>query len=225
MRIKVAQQIQEGEEVPKVGRTSSRSKREKILASATEHFGHDGYEDTKWADIATDVGLGSTALYHYFESKLHCLFDIMSDTIHGFRTAFDDITSSESSFADAYLALWENYFDLTDAEVYRFRVLVAEQGRLSQARSSEREEKSRQVARQRMRDLERAWDAFLAKAMENAEIPQANRRLMTLAILGLYNSVWDWYRPGGSINLVAVKHFYVPRLLALVGLDPQLANR
>ena len=49
------------------------TKRDEILAAATERFGRDGYEDTKWADIAADVGVGPTALYHYFESKQHCL--------------------------------------------------------------------------------------------------------------------------------------------------------
>jgi AcrR family transcriptional regulator len=42
--------------------TSSRSKREAILASATTYFGKEGYEDSKWADVAKAVGVGSTAL-------------------------------------------------------------------------------------------------------------------------------------------------------------------
>ena len=32
----------------------------------------------KWAKIADEVGIGQTALYHYFESKAHCLLTIMS---------------------------------------------------------------------------------------------------------------------------------------------------
>jgi len=38
-------------------------KRREILAAATARFGRDGYENTKWADIAADVGVGPTALY------------------------------------------------------------------------------------------------------------------------------------------------------------------
>ena len=45
-----------------------RSKRQEVLIAATERFGRDGYEHTKWADIAADIGVGATALYHYFES-------------------------------------------------------------------------------------------------------------------------------------------------------------
>jgi Transcriptional regulator len=48
-------------------RKSPRGKREDILAVATTLFGRDGYEDSKWADVASAVGIGSTALYHYFD--------------------------------------------------------------------------------------------------------------------------------------------------------------
>ena len=68
------------------------SKRDEILAAATERFGRDGYEDTKWADIAADVGVGPTALYHYFESKQHCLYVIMDEAIEGFRSRFEVLT-------------------------------------------------------------------------------------------------------------------------------------
>ncbi len=55
-----------------------RSKRALILTAAIDSFGQDGYEHTKWAKIADEVGIGQTALYHYFESKVHCLLTIMS---------------------------------------------------------------------------------------------------------------------------------------------------
>ncbi len=64
-----------------------------ILEVATQYFGEHGYEDTKWADVAAAVGIGSTALYHYFESKLHCLYVIMADTLEWFQSEFDRITS------------------------------------------------------------------------------------------------------------------------------------
>ena len=49
-----------------------------------------------------------------------------------------------------------------------------------------------------MRDLEFAWATFLTRGMEQGAIPQADPRLLARAVLGLYNSVWHWYRPKGS---------------------------
>jgi hypothetical protein len=55
--------------------------------------------------------------------------------------------------------------------------------------------------------------------MEQGAIPQADPRLLTRAILGLYNSVFHWYRPrGGSLSLEAVRDFFVARCLAVAGL-------
>ncbi len=200
--------------------TSSRSKRDDILAAAADHFGRQGYEDTKWADIAADVGVGSTALYHYFESKLHCLFEIMLDTLLSFRTTFDETTQAHERFEDGLVAVMRANFDLTDAEVARCRVLVAEQGRLSQPRSTEREEEARQRARSRVREMEIAWSNYLSRGMATGAIPEADPQLLTRAVLGLYNSVWHWYRPRGTLSLADVEAFYIPRMLTIVGLEP-----
>ena len=74
------------------GAPSSRSKRAAILETATELFGREGYEDSKWADVAKSVGIGSTALYHYFESKLHCLYEIMAEALEAEVERFERIT-------------------------------------------------------------------------------------------------------------------------------------
>jgi AcrR family transcriptional regulator len=204
--------------------SSSRSKREDILASAAEHFGRQGYEDTKWADIAADVGVGSTALYHYFESKLHCLFEILSDTLEWFSASFDEATQGHERFEDGVVALLHANFDLTEAQVSRCRVLVAEQGRLGQPRRTEREEEARARARALVREREMAWSNYLSRGMATGAIPEANTQLLTRAVLGLYTSVWHWYHPRGTLSLADVEAFYVPRMLALIGLDPSLAR-
>jgi AcrR family transcriptional regulator len=200
--------------------TSSRSKREDILRVAAEHFARQGYEDTKWADIAADVGVGSTALYHYFESKLHCLFEIESDALLSFRTIFEEVTQSHERFEDGFVALLQANFQLTESETNRCRVLVSEQGRLGQVRTAEREEEARQRARSLTRELELLWSNYLSRGMATGAIPEANPQLLTNAVLGLYNSVWHWYRPRGTLSLDDVAAFYVPRLLLIAGFEP-----
>ena len=196
---------------------SSRSKRAEILATATEYFGQHGYEHTKWADIASAVGVGSTALYHYFESKLHCLYEIQADAVQANRDDFDRIVAEHEDFSEALTAVLNGAFDLTELEVLRNRVLVAEQNLVGVQRTSPREEEARRLARSRIRDLEFAWATLLTRGMEQGAIPQADPRLLARAILGLYTSVWHWYRPKGSMSLEEVRDFYVPRCLAIAG--------
>jgi TetR/AcrR family transcriptional regulator, cholesterol catabolism regulator len=202
------------------------AKRDEILAAATERFGRDGYEDTKWADIAADVGVGPTALYHYFESKQHCLYVIMDLAIESFRARFETLTAGEDTDPlDALARVMADTFDVAQLDVQRNRVLVAEQGMLSGHNSSPREEEARQAARARTRDLEFAWATFLARAMQQGAIPESDPRLMTRAILGLYNSIWHWYRPNGIVALDRVAEFFTERSLALLGIAPDAVAR
>jgi TetR/AcrR family transcriptional regulator, cholesterol catabolism regulator len=201
------------------------AKRAEILAAATQRFGRDGYEDTKWADIAADVGVGPTALYHYFESKQHCLYVIMDLTIESFRSRFEDLTADESvDPVQALIAVIEDCFDVAEHEVQRNRVLVAEQGLLAGRSTSPREEEARRAARARTRDLEFAWATFLARAMQRGAIPKSDPQLLTRAILGLYNSVWHWYRPDGIMALDRIAAFFTDRTLALLGVAPAAAG-
>ena len=195
-----------------------------ILDAATERFGTDGYDDTKWADIAADVGVGPTALYHYFESKQHCLFVILELALEDFRSRFERFTADNPRHLDALVAVLRECFRLSDQEVLRNRVLVAEQGLLARERESPREEEARQAVRARIRDLEFAWGTFLARAMEQGVIPQNDPQLLTRAILGLYNSIWLWYRPSGIVALHEVAEFYTARILAVVGLSAEVAG-
>ena len=203
---------------------SSRSKREEILRTATAYFGENGYEATKLADVAAAVGIGSTALYHYFESKLHCLYVIMADALEFFRSEFDRHTSAHDDYLDALLAVLAGAYDLSDQDILRNRVLVAEQGLVGVPRTSPREEEARTLARAGIRDVEFAWATFLVRGMEQGIVPEADPRLLTRALLGLYNSIWHWYRPRGSSSLEEVKEFFLRRQLAVLGLPPELAD-
>ena len=179
-------------------------KKEQILEVAVDSFGRYGYEDTKWADVAAAVDIGSTALYHYFESKQHCLYEIMAQAVADFRERFDRITSEHDDWNEALVALLVDSFDLTEQEVLRQRVMVAEFGRVGIQRSLPREEAARSSARAQTRELEFAWGTFLARGMQQGLLPESDPRLLTRAVLGVYNSVWHWYRPGGTLDLADV---------------------
>jgi hypothetical protein len=59
--------------------------------------------------------------------------------------------------------------------------------------------------------------------MQEGALQTTDPQLLARTLLGLYNSVWSWYRPGGALGLGDVGRFFVSRELALLGCDPQLA--
>jgi AcrR family transcriptional regulator len=203
---------------------SSRSKRDRIIAVATTNFGRDGYEYSKWADVAAEVGIGSTALYHYFESKLHCLYVIMAEALEAQLNAFERITKERDSYLVALVEVLADAYALTEQEVLRNRLLVSEQSLVGVHRKLPREEEARQLARARTHDLELAWATFLARGMEQQALPEADVTLLTRAVLGLHNSVWHWYRSGGPLALGEVSDFFVRRCLGVMGLPVSVAD-
>ena len=148
----------------------------------------------------------------------------MAEALDAEVERFERITGEHEDFAEALEAVLQAAFDLSEREVLRNRLLVSEQVLVGVHRTSAREEEARQLARERTRDLEFKWAAFLTRGMEQGAIPEAEPRLLARAILGLYNSVFHWYRPRAGLALSEVADFYVPRCLAVAGLPLQGPN-
>jgi AcrR family transcriptional regulator len=204
-------------------RSRDEGRRAEILDAAIDRFGRNGYESTKWAEIANDVGIGPTALYHYFDSKQHCLYVILAEALGELHDRFDSITVAHADPRDALRAVCADCFALSEREVLRNRVLVAEQALLSGTSSSQREEQARVAGRERTRALELAWARFLADAMRKGAIPERNPRMLARAVLGLYNSIWHWYRPDQTLLLPTLAEFFGARMLAVAGVTPDAA--
>jgi AcrR family transcriptional regulator len=208
---------------PRSSRPKPGAKKGHIIDVATDYFGRFGFEETKWADVAAAVGIGSTALYHYFESKQHCLYEIMIRTTAEARERLDRIVAEHPNWTEALVALLVDGFQLTEADVLRRRVLLAEHGRVARRRDLPREEAAREAARAGKRDLELAWRDFLARGMQQGLLPESDPQLLARALIGLYNSVWSWYRSSGPLTLADAGRFFVSRELALLGIGPDLA--
>lgn len=195
---------------------SSRSKFRPLLEAATRHFGVRGFETAKWSDVAADVGIGPTALYHYFQSKTECLFALIvvqfEEAEARFKAAVEGV---DDPYEQIRRAIGSN-FDLTEIEVLRSRIVVSERNRLSEASKTGREEDMRRLARDWARRTELSWSAFLRGHMEAGAIPYQDDLLLSRAVLGLASSAYSWYRPDGAIPIERVKAFYVEAAMKII---------
>jgi AcrR family transcriptional regulator len=194
-----------------------RSKRTRILAAAIDSFGKDGYEHTKWAKIADEVGIGQTALYHYFESKAHCLLTIMSLELTRSLERFREVTADVTPATKALEAAIAAAYDVTPREVLQMRILQSHMDLLATPRPSEREEAERQRARGLVRDIENEWTALLDRGMKTGDFPKRDPHAMATVVLALVVSVWRWYRPGGPMTLDQVRELISGVCLRAVG--------
>lgn len=179
--------------VQKKGR-GGRSKKEAILDAAVSAFGEFGYETTKWSIVADRVGIGQTALYHYFESKAHCLLTIMRLQLERDLALFEAAVKDRSHVEGLKAAIAMAY-DQTDHDVLQVQILQRHLDLLAHPRGSEREEQERLAARDLVRHVEEAWTGLIRAGVEAGEFRQMDPKLAGRIVLGMVLSVWSWYNP------------------------------
>jgi TetR/AcrR family transcriptional regulator, cholesterol catabolism regulator len=193
-----------------------RSKRGPILEQAVALFGESGFEATKWSDISAKVGIGQPALYHYFESKAHCLLTIMRLELARSYERFLAATADKASPSEALQAALLAAFDLSEPEVRQLRILMANGDVLVNARQTEREERERELCLALAHVIEAAWTDLMRAQIQSRKADKRDPKMLALAVLGFINSVWRWYRPGGRITLRDLSDLYVAAALRIV---------
>lgn len=191
-------------------------RRAQILATATELFAAEGFAGTRWTSVAAGLGLDKSALYYYFESKHHCLYEIMRKAIGDFSAEFAGATGEEP-FEPGFRRFLTEAFDLGPEEVAAKCVMVGEVAHLRVPRRLPREEEARRLVIADIRALEVDLAGYFERAMDEHLVARSDPRLLSRSVLGLYNSVWLWYRRSDRYPLDDLADFFVPRILAVVG--------
>ncbi|VXB15154.1 TetR family transcriptional regulator [Aeromicrobium sp. 9AM] len=178
-----------------------RSKRAVIIATAIDRFGEAGFEHTKWAAIAEDVGIGQTALYHYFESKAHCLLTIMrlelSDSVERFSAATEPAPDSTRALSAAVASAYE----ASPRDALQRRILHNHMDLLATPRHSKKEEEERILCCALVHEIEHNWTGLVQKGMDDGVFRVTDALLTARMLLALVGGAWRWYRPGGEITL------------------------
>ena len=181
-----------------------RSKRAAILTAAIKSFGKNGYDATKWSTVADQVGIGQTALYHYFESKAHCLLTIMRLELQRSHEEFLKATAEQPDPMNALRAAVRTAYAVSEHNVLQMRILQNNIALLAVPRTSKREEAERVAARELVHQIERDWTELLQRGMDEGVFARRDAHTLALNMLGMIVSVWRWYRPRGSVSLAEV---------------------
>jgi TetR/AcrR family transcriptional regulator, cholesterol catabolism regulator len=172
--------------------TGSRAREDEILAAAARIFRQKGYHATSVRDIAESVGLLKGSLYHYIRSKedlLARLFDgALEDTVH----ALDEIASRDAAATDRLREMVKAYVRSVTLNIDAVGLYLREW------RSLPAPELARLRARRRaMRAL---FEQVIADGARRREFAAADEKVAALAILGMCNWLFEWYRPRGRLR-------------------------
>jgi AcrR family transcriptional regulator len=163
-----------------------------ILAAAARIFREKGYHGTSVQDIAESVGLLKGSLYHYIRSKeelLARLFDgALDDTVRELEAiAARDVNATERlrDMVKAYVRAVTANLDAVGLYLREWRALP--QPELTRLRG-------------RRRTMRALFEDVIADGVKRREFAASDVKISTLAILGMANWLFEWYRPRGRMR-------------------------
>lgn len=169
----------------------SPGKRQQILDAAARVFGEKGYERASIRDISEEVGALKGSIYYYFPAKEDLLFEIMQEMHEAILGELDGWLGIEGDAATRLRAVIRGHVAfmaervVTATVVYQdFRCLSPERRKLVV--------KARDTYEHAIREL------VLTGQREGVFAPGGDPAIVTTAILGSLNWVYQWYRSTGE---------------------------
>jgi AcrR family transcriptional regulator len=169
-------------------------RRRHILDTAAELFATNGFDRTSVADIAQASGLEKPSLYHYFNSKKSILSGVLD-------LGIDDLIAD----AHAVLALdatdsLEKLYLLFIAHSRNFEQKIAHvKAFLLESRVLDQVEREKYLAKRH--EYEQIIIGAIGTAQAEGRVRDGDPVLLAYGVLGMFNWMVQWYRPGGSVTI------------------------
>lgn len=182
----------EAEVVPSPTRRemSTDQRRHDIVGRAADLFEASGYASSSMGQIGAAAGLAKPTLYHYFASKDEILFAIHDEfmsLLTDRMAARDGSTLSPTARVQAVIA---DILGLMQTHGGHVRVFFEHYRELPPERQAQ--------IRVRRDKYEQEVQASIEEGIATGEFRTVDSRLTTLALFGMCNWAYQWYRVDGS---------------------------
>lgn len=163
-----------------------------VLRRAIDLFNRQGYDATSVGDLARELGLTKSAIYHHVPSKEHLLAAALDEALDTLTAAIDAAAGAsgldaQDRLRQAVRASVEILVDHLPAVTLLLRVHGNSELELAAL-------KRRRALDDKLADLVRA--AVEEGAVRDDIAPELISRLL----FGMVNSLVEWYRPGGPVD-------------------------
>ncbi len=187
--------------------STTRSRREELLAIAADLFAQRGFKNTTVRDIADAAGILSGSLYHHFDSKESMVDEILSSFQIELFARYDEILGSDldaRAKVDAVVRVSFEAIDQHHAEVAIFQ----------NDSSYLMEFEGFGYLREHNTRFREMWLGLLREGVASGTLrPDVDAELVFRFIR---DTVWvavRWYRPGGELSAEEVADQYLSILL------------
>jgi AcrR family transcriptional regulator len=160
-----------------------------VLRRAVEVFNRQGYDGTSMNDLARELGVGKSALYHHVPGKEALLSQALDEALDGLTAVLD-----RPAGATAYERLRAAVRDSVRVLVEHLPAVTL----LLRVRGNSEVELAALRRRREIDDrLAALVSAAAAEGSLRADLPPD---LVSRLLFGMVNSLVEWYRPGGPVD-------------------------
>ena len=188
---------------------------ETVLRRAIDLFNRQGYDATSMGDLARELGLSKSAIYHHVPSKEHLLASGLDEALGALSSTVTTIAATSEKPAEERLrAAIRSSVEILVEHLPAVTLLLRARG------NSEVE----QAALERRRAIDDALAELVRDAVREGSLrTDIEPELISRLLFGMVNSSIEWFHTGGSVDASALAHAITG--IAFAGLtqrpDPQ----
>lgn len=184
-----------------------------ILRAAARLFKDKGYAGTSIQDIAAELGLRKSSLYHHFTSKEEILVAILNRGADRALEQLAALRDQPGTAPERLERMARVHMDWISADFdSAIAVMILQRG-------TALADDQRARFLEKRRRYQGLLEQLLRQGVERGEIVDADPGLTALALLGMLNWAVYWYRRGGRRSGDEIAHHFVN--LIVEGLRPR----
>ncbi len=192
-------------------RMDGAARRAQIRRVAAELFDAQGYRETSMDAIADAVGIKKASVYYYFPSKDQLLVELHEEMIELIISAQEErVDHTDLPPQQMLLAMMTDLISLQESHPGHLKIFFEHYRELPEPVSTTIADK-----REHYRQL---LIRVLTDGVERGEFADLDPELTAMAVLGMCNWTYQWFRPGGALSAAEVAE----RFWELIrrGIDP-----
>ena len=164
---------------------------ETVLRRAVDLFNAQGYDATSILDLARELGLTKSAIYHHVPSKEALLSAALDEALDGLTSAIDEAVAGGGSAEQQLRAAVGASVRVLTAHLPAVTLLLRVRGNSDVELAA--------LERRRLLD-ERLASLVRAAAEEGSIRDDLAPEVITRLLFGMVNSLVEWYSPGGTVH-------------------------
>ena len=176
-------------------------KTEEIYQVIARLFAYRGYHSTSMREIARELGMNQSSLYHYFASKQDILFTLMNDAMDDVLAILEEISTTDLLPEDRLNRVLSFYTQYYAGDQERLILLINEMNSLN--------EEYRSILVGKQRRYVQLIKSILEELAAQDKIKQIDPAIATFAFFGMVHYTIKWYHKDGPVALEQLADAFV----------------